>query len=207
MLQKVMNEGTGTACQLRWSVDVAGKTGTTTADFDRYFVGYTPYYVCGVWTGYDNPQSLSSFGLSPSLHVWDKVMTLLHEDKIAKATAGTEPLKKFELAPGVIQVTYCKDSGLLCTDACALDPRGSRSEVGYFTRETAPKEYCETHVVVLRDTSKNLIASPNCNPENCVEVALIRVEDRSFPKQIYVEDAQYVYREMPSSVKPGGWWG
>lgn len=207
MLEKVMNEGTGTSCTLRNSIDVAGKTGTTTADFDRYFVGYTPYYVCGVWTGYDMNQSLSSFTKSPSLYVWDKIMTLLHEDILEDAANGISTLKTFETTPGVIEVTYCKDSGKLCTDACALDPRGGRSEVGYFTRETAPTDYCDTHVVVLRDNSTGLIASDDCNPANCSKVALIRVENRSFPMQIYVEDAQYVYRELPDNVKPGGWWG
>ena len=207
MLQKVMNEGTGMGCTLRNTVNVAGKTGTTSADFDRYFVGYTPYYVCGVWTGYDMNQSLSAFGENPSLQVWDLIMTKLHQKYIDEANNGGTPLKTFEVAPGVIEVTYCKDSGKLATDACSLDPRGWRKETGYFTRETAPKEYCDTHVVVKRDNSTGLIASPNCNPANCSDVALIRVEDRSFPIEIYVEDAQYVYREMPSSVKPGGWWG
>ena len=207
MLQKVMNEGTGTSCTLRNYVDVAGKTGTTSSDFDRYFVGYTPYYVCGVWTGYDMNQSLSAFGENPSLTVWDIIMTKLHQKYIDEANNGGTPLKTFEVAPGVIEVTYCKDSGKLCTDACDLDPRGWRRETGYFTRETAPTEYCDTHVIVKRDNSTGLIASANCNPANCSDVALIRVEDRSFPIEIYVEDAQYVYREMPSSVKPGGWWG
>ena len=207
MLQKVMNEGTGMGCTLRNTVNVAGKTGTTSADFDRYFVGYTPYYVCGVWTGYDMNQSLSAFGENPSLQVWDLIMTKLHQKYIDEANNGGTPLKTFEVAPGVIEVTYCKDSGKLATDACSLDPRGWRKETGYFTRETAPTEYCDTHVVVKRDNSTGLIASPNCNPANCSDVALIRVEDRSFPIEIYVEDAQYVYREMPSSVKPGGWWG
>lgn len=207
MMEKVMNEGTGTGCTLRNTVDVAGKTGTTSADFDRYFVGYTPYYVGGVWTGYDMPQSLSSFAENPSLVVWDKVMTMLHQPHIEEAANGGEQLKTFETAPGVIQATYCKDSGKLCTDACSLDPRGWRSETGYFTRQTVPTEYCDTHVTVKRDSTTNLIASPECNPENCYDVALIRVENRSFPIEIYVEDAQYVYREMPSHVKPSGWWG
>jgi hypothetical protein len=134
-------------------------------------------------------------------------MTMLHQQYIDEANAGGEPLKTFTTAPGVITATYCKDSGKLCTDACALDPRGNRAETGYFTRESAPTEYCDTHVVVLRDNSTGLIASANCNPKNCTSVALIKVEDRSFPTQIYVEDAQYVYREMPESVKPAGWWG
>ncbi len=202
MMEEVMNQGTGTACTLRHTVDVAGKTGTTSADFDRYFMGFTPYYVGGVWTGYDIPQSLSSFGENPSLVVWDKIMTKLHQKYIDEASSGGEQLKKFELSSGVIKCEYCIDSGKLCTDACDLDPRGSRHETGYFTKETAPKDECDTHVVVLRDSTTNLIASPDCNPANCYKTALVRVENRSYPKEIYVQDAQYVYRELPSGVEP-----
>lgn len=207
MMQHVMTDygGTGLACTLRNTINVAGKTGTTSADFDRYFVGYTPYYVGGVWTGYDMNQSLSAFGQNPSLTVWDTVMTMLHQKYIDAAANGGEPLKTFERAPGVIEVTYCKDSGKLPTEACSLDPRGWRSETGYFTRETAPTEYCDRHVVVQKCSETGLIASPQC--KNTYSTALIRVEDRSFPVEVGVVDAQYVYREMPSTVKPGGWWG
>lgn len=206
MMEKVMNEGTGTGCTLRHTVDVAGKTGTTSADFDRYFVGYTPYYVGGVWTGYDMNQSLSAFGENPSLVIWDTVMTMLHQKYIDEAANGGEPLKTFERAPGIIEVTYCKDSGLLPTDACMYyDPRGCRTEVGYFTRESAPKEYCDTHVLVQKCSVSNNVASAECT--DTYTVALLRIEDRSFPMEIYVADAQYAYREMPSTVKPSGWWG
>lgn len=207
MLQNVVNNGTATGVTLRHTVDVAAKTGTTTADFDRYFVGYTPYYVGGVWTGYDYNQSLSAFRQSPSLVIWDKVMTMLHQKYIDEAAAGGEPLKTFEQAPGVITAEYCMDSGLLPTDACRMDPRGHRIETGYFTRDSVPKEECETHVIVKRDTVTNLIACPQCNPKDCTDVALIRVEDRIFPTEVYIVDAQYTYREMDSSVKPSGWWG
>ncbi len=207
MLQNVMNEGTGTACTLRHTINVAGKTGTTTADFDRYFVGYTPYYVAGVWTGYDIPQSLSAFDENPSLLIWDTVMTKVHQKYIDEAASGGEQLKEFVMSPGVITATYCKDSGKLCSEACYLDPRGWRQETGYFTRETAPTEYCDVHVKVLRDSETNLIASPECNSGNCYWTSLIRVENRSFPTEIYVYDAQYVYRDMPSYIKPSGWWG
>ncbi len=206
LLEKVMSEGTGTACTLRHTVDVAGKTGTTSSDFDRYFVGYTPYYVAGVWTGYDNPQSLSAFAANPSLTIWDAVMTMLHQKYIDEAKNGGEPLLKFERAPGVIESEYCRDSGKLCSDACSHDPRGYRKEIGYFTRDTVPTEECDTHILVKRDSSKNLIASPNCNPNDLVDVALVKVY-RSFPMELYVTDAQYVYRELPLTVKPSGWWG
>lgn len=207
MLNNVVNNGTARSITLRNTVDVAGKTGTTTADFDRYFVGYTPYYVGGVWTGYDMNQSLSAFVQNPSVTLWDTVMTLLHQKYIDDAAAGIEALKTFEMAPGVVKATFCKDSGLLCSDACAYDPRGSRAEVGYFTRETAPTDYCDTHVIVMRDSSTNLIASDECDPSDLVKTALIRVEDRDFPKEIYVEDAQYVYRDLPADVMPSKWSG
>ncbi len=205
MLQEVMDSGTGTSCTLRYSVDVAGKTGTTTADFDRYFVGYTPYYTCGVWTGYDMNQSLSAFSENPSLVVWDKVMTLLHQEYIDEAANGGEPLKTFEISPGVIEAVYCLDSGKLPTDTCQLDPRGSwRRETGYFTRETVPTEYCDVHVLVKRDNTTGLIAGSYCDDSNCSYIALIREENRNFPMQIYIADAQYTYRDLPSGVSPGG---
>ena len=62
-------------------------------------------------------------------------------------------------------------------------------------------------MIVKRDNSTNLIASPQCNPADCTEVALIRVEDRIFPTEVYIVDAQYTYREMDASVRPSGWWG
>ena len=207
MLQNVVKTGTAAGLTLKNSVDVAGKTGTTNADFDRYFVGYTPYYVGGVWTGYDMNQTLSAFGPNPSQQTWDTVMTMLHKKYIDAAANGGEPLKKFERSAGVIEVTYCRDSGLLCSDACALDPRGSRAEVGYFTRESAPTEYCSTHVIVQKDSSTGLIASPDCSAGDLVNVALIKVTSRDFPTEIYVEDAQYVYRELPANVMPCKWGG
>ncbi len=207
MMNNVVNNGTGTSITLRHSVDVAGKTGTTTADFDRYFVGYTPYYVAGVWTGYEMNQTLSAFKANPSVTIWDTVMTMLHKEYIDAANAGGEALKTFEMAPGVIQATYCLDSGLLCSEACSLDPRGSRAATGYFTRESAPSEYCDTHVIVMRDATTGLIASDECNPGDLVKTALIRVEDRDFPTEIYVADAQYVYRDLPANVMPCEWGG
>ena len=51
-MEDVVKQGTGTACQLD-NMPVAGKTGTTEAYNDLWFVGYTPYYTCAVWSGYD----------------------------------------------------------------------------------------------------------------------------------------------------------
>ena len=56
-MEDVVTQGTGTACQLD-NMTVAGKTGTTDAYNDLWFVGYTPYYTCAVWSGFDNNEKL-----------------------------------------------------------------------------------------------------------------------------------------------------
>jgi len=208
MLYNVVNDPEGTAVgniTLKNSVDVAGKTGTSTADFDRWFVGYTPYYVGGCWVGYDTNIALSAFGPNPACIIWDKVMTKLHQKYIDDAANGGEALKTFETAPGVIEATYCKDSGKLITDACRLDMRGDRSETGWFAYGTEPSEYCDRHVKVKYCNDYNMVASPKCR--NTREVGLVRIETRSFPYEITVWDAQYAYRDLPEGVIPGGWWG
>ncbi len=138
MLQGVVSSGTGTAVTVDQYVNVAGKTGTTTADFDRTFVGYTPYYLGGVWVGYDMNQALSDFGTNPAVQIWDKVMTMLHEDIFARVRAGEETLKNFELSDRLVECTYCRYTGLLATGSCW-------GEKGYFTKDTAPTEYCYGH--------------------------------------------------------------
>ena len=78
---------------------------------------------------------------------------------------------------------------------------------GYFTVDTAPTEECDVHVIVNFDKTTGGVASQYCNKKNIEKHSLIRVEDRNFPKQIVVTDAQYVYRDLPSNVAPAGWWG
>ncbi len=209
MLQNVVNNGTGRSVSLRNSMDVAGKTGTAGNDYDRWFVGYTPYYVGAVWYGYSYPKSLSNLAANPSNKIFDLVMTKLHEDYIKEAEAGGTPLRTFDdnRPSDIIQATYCMDSGKLMTAACALDPRGSRADTGYFTASSAPKTYCDRHIVVNYDSTTNAYAHEYTAPQNIIQVALIKENTRAFPMQIFVTDAQYVYRELPINVRPCGWWG
>ena len=58
---------------------VAGKTGTTSSNRDRWFCGYTPYYTAAVWTGYDTPASMSFSG-NPATQIWQKIMQAVHQD-------------------------------------------------------------------------------------------------------------------------------
>ena len=52
-LEDVVNQGTGTRLQLS-NMPVAGKTGTTDNYKNLWFSGFTPYYTCSVWAGYDD---------------------------------------------------------------------------------------------------------------------------------------------------------
>ena len=99
MMEVMSDSGTGRVVELRNQMDVAGKTGTTSADFDRYFVGYTPYFVGAVWTGYDINSSLSAFTgyNNPSCLIWDTVMTKVHQKYLDDAANGIAELKTFDL--------------------------------------------------------------------------------------------------------------
>ncbi|QJA06438.1 penicillin-binding protein 1A [Thermosulfurimonas marina] len=74
-LKEVVREGTG-RCARALGVPVAGKTGTTDRYQDAWFVGFTPVYTCGVWVGYDQPQSLGRLetGGRAACPVWLAVM-------------------------------------------------------------------------------------------------------------------------------------
>lgn len=76
MLQGVMTGGTGVEAQLGAQV-AAGKTGTTSDEYDRWFCGYTPYYVCAVWTGYDMPSYMYYSG-NPAAQIWKRIMQPVH---------------------------------------------------------------------------------------------------------------------------------
>ena len=201
MLEEVVDSGTAAGVNLKYSVDCGGKTGTTQDDYDRWYIGFTPYYVGGIWFGYDLNQSLSEFSTNPAVTLWDTVMTMLHQKYIDDAAAGVSELKTFNDAPGVIECTYCKDSGLLMTEACYADPRGSRAETGYFTEATKPTAKCNVHTMVDYCTAGDGVAGPDCPKDKVKKVGLLNVE-RNFQYQIYVVDAQYTCRDISATTKP-----
>lgn len=78
MLKNAVEAGTGTEAYLG-IMPAAGKTGTTSDDYDRYFVGFTPYYVAAVWTGFDTPAKMVCSG-NPAAQIWKKIMYKVHEN-------------------------------------------------------------------------------------------------------------------------------
>ena len=127
-MEDVVKKGTGTACQLD-NMAVAGKTGTTEAYNDLWFVGYTPYYTCAVWSGYDNNEKLPDYARNFHKTLWKKVMTRIHEGL---------PEKDFTKPASVEKLSVCSETGLLPRAGCPVITE-------YFDVGTMPTEYCEEH--------------------------------------------------------------
>ena len=190
LLMSVTDSGTASKVTLKKSVDTAGKTGTSGDDKDRLFIGYTPYYTAGIWCGYASGERSVGKIAPTHIRIWDEVMTSIHEDRL-KSVPENE-IKSFS-SQGLIKAQYCKDSGKLYTDRCSCDPRGLRLDTGYFTRNTLPKGECDRHVLVAYDECGEGMATELCPEENIKVISLLRIEDRHFPKEIIVSDADYVY--------------
>ncbi len=186
LLQGVIQSGTSSSVTLSRLCECAGKTGTTNADGDRWFIGYTPDTVCGVWCGYEYPEPLVGRNLCTS--VWNQVM-----QEVVRLRGGR---REFEVPSTVISAEYCRDSGCIMGEACALDPRGNRRESGWFLRGSQPMHVCSTHVLCTYDQDGG-VSHGGC-PEGAVTpVGLLDVE-RHFPREVTVRDAQYVWRGDPT---------
>ena len=137
LLTNVVENGTGKLAAID-GMDVAGKTGTTTDNKDRWFAGYTPYYVGVCWFGYDEGYGLPTLKPNPALALWSDVMDELHEDKDNKRF--DEPNED-----DFVEAKYCLDSGMAPSKACYSDVRGSRVATGKFYKDDVPEEECTMH--------------------------------------------------------------
>ena len=120
----------------------AGKSGTTTSNVDIWFVGYTPYYTAGIWSGCDDNQKFSAIGSSTSYHkrIWKQIMARAHE---GLADTG------FPVPDSIETASVCRKSGMLPNPGvCEADPRGSAVYTEYFAKGTVPTQVCDHHVAI-----------------------------------------------------------
>lgn len=158
-MKDVMTAGTGTRAYFGSGMAQAGKSGTTTSNRDALFAGFTPYYTCVVWGGYDdNSKQMGGAGTSYPKNLWRSVMKRVHENLESK---------DFEKPKGITQATVCSKSGLLPKDGvCENDPRGSLKYTEYFASGTTPKEECNHHEVLSICKVSGKIAGPYCPKED-----------------------------------------
>lgn len=193
MLKNAVTAGTGSSARFN-GMHIAGKTGTTNKNFDRYFVGFTPYYVAAVWTGYDQNERISYSG-NPAITMWKKVMEPIHMDL---------PDKDFENRPstGLTSIEVCLDSGMRPTDACRADPRGGR--VGNFTAAagTGPTEDCTMHQMVSYCTAGHCLATESCPLESVEERAYLDYVREDYGPSVTADDDAYLIGNLAKLTEP-----
>lgn len=106
-----------------------GKTGTASDERDLWFVGGTPYYVTAVWWGYDAPYDMTKT-LSKSQA---KTRTCVAAWKAFMEQAQADlPYKAFPKSDGVVERSYCTQSGLLASGSCPS------TAVGFYRADDLP---------------------------------------------------------------------
>jgi penicillin-binding protein 1A len=149
-LTDALNEGTGAKARQLYGlkqIPAAGKTGTAYNFTDTWFVGYDSSITCGVWTGYDKPESIyhGAFSNDIALPVWSEIMNASVEKYPAHEIGRPLDLKRVEV---------CLNTGLPASPKCSLiynadnDPtlpprKGTIFE--FSTAKQLPKERCWLH--------------------------------------------------------------
>jgi penicillin-binding protein 1A len=138
VLERVMTEGTAAASrsQFGFKEKAGGKTGTTNDYHDAWFAGYTRDVTCGVWIGFDQPQTIAegAYGARLSLPVWVDVMNA------AIALGYKSDVPKAEAL--VARVSLCRTSGQLATSECAARGDAYEDELPV---DAVPQAYCAVH--------------------------------------------------------------
>ena len=128
LLQTVVTQGTGARANLKGETGIvtAGKTGSSTGvkyvngtqvdinNPDLWFIGFTPYYIGGVWMGYDIQEEIY-YSTYPTPIFWKNLMLPIHE--------GLEA-KDFTYSDKVQALQYCTESGDLATENCPSTATG-----------------------------------------------------------------------------------
>ena len=146
LLQEVVESGTGRTARLRgFTRPAGGKTGTTNDYTDAWFVGFTPDIVCGVWTGFDERQTIIEKGTGSriALPIWTDFMIEAHDGL---------PTRNFPAPSGIITKKVCAYSGLLATHSCPK--KDLYTEV--FIKGTEPNLECDIHSSTLIEGGKEL---------------------------------------------------
>lgn len=158
---------TGKLCQVD-SMTLAGKSGTTTSGSDVWFIGYSPYYTCGIWSGYDDSKVLST-GTEYHKTIWQKIMARIHTDLDNKDFVFTDELESAKI---------CSKSGLLAVDGvCNSSSSNACVYTEYFAPGTAPTSYCDRHYALRICTESGKSATKYCPGDSVVQRVYLHIDD------------------------------
>ncbi len=156
-MEDVITEGTGTSAAVS-GLTLAGKSGTTNDKKDLWFVGFSSYYTCGVWGGYDDNSAQTNSSYVKK--IWRKIMKEAHAEKTNLPITDTSNLT---------QVTICTKCGNLAIEGlCENTVSGNMARREYYGVGTAPVEYCDCHISVAICTVSEAAAGSYC-PDSVIE--------------------------------------
>ncbi|MBQ9910362.1 MAG: transglycosylase domain-containing protein [Lachnospiraceae bacterium] len=169
---------------------IAGKSGTTNDANDIWFIGYSPYYAAGIWSGYD---SSKSFGTSPGYHklIWQKVMTRIHEN--------LEP-KQFDYS-GLVKVKICSKSGLLAKAGICDRSHDANCHIyeEFFAPGTEPTEYCNRHSSYQVCLISNKLATEYCPERYVISRTYLQIDAADNDGSQTVDMEYVIPQELASS--------
>lgn len=146
-MKSVVTSGTGTPARLQTGMTCAGKTGTTSSNYDLWFCGMTPYYTASIWMGYDSNVDMG--GQNTHKYMWKSIM-----DQIVELE-GQDTSADFEKPEGITTISVCQITGLLPGEGC---PTSS----DYYAQADIPKERCTGHEAIEFCTESHKLANSGC---------------------------------------------
>jgi len=150
-------------------MDQAAKTGSSTYYNDVWISGFTPYYTCTVWAGFDSNKDQSRFSMYHQ-PIWKSIMDQIHE---GKETA------KFDVPDTITKATICTKCGKLAVEGlCSEAEGGSCVAEEYFAVGTVPTAKCDCHVKIRICKDSKLPASEFC-PEDRVKEKVYLIKEES----------------------------
>lgn len=167
-LNNAVTYGTGSAANFAGQT-IAGKTGTTSNNRDRWFCGYTKHYAAAVWVGYDQPEQIHISTANPAALMWRKVMQPIHQ--------GLENRALYD-GSNFHSIQVCLDSGMLAGPNCSSDPRGGRVVSVNVCYGDEPAGTCDKHVMVDYCVTGGGVANAYCvaSGAEVVSRALVRMD-------------------------------
>ncbi|MBU6145578.1 MAG: transglycosylase domain-containing protein [Paenibacillaceae bacterium] len=192
MLRTVVTEGTAAEVAREFrhknTVAIAGKTGTTSDNYDIWFVGYTPDVTLGVWIGYDRPSSLPV--ASRAKKIWVAIMnTLVSQQK------SLFPTQQFAQPADIVRKTVSSLSGKLPSELILAQ---GLTVTDVFERKYIPTTLDNVLRIekVVDAAGSTYLAQPNMPQEFARDMRIIK---RARPIDDVLADVEQAWTASPAN--------
>ena len=173
-------EPTGAQCKVN-GMSIAGKSGISFSTGDNWFIGYSPYMTCGIWSGYDDSKPLTTYNAYYKT-IWQKVMDEAHNNLYNPGFLYSNELESVQI---------CSKSGLLAIEG-TCDHKTSNSIVytEWFEKGTAPTQYCNRHTKVNICTESHMQAGNSCPKDKIQEMVYLIIDGKNL-NEPQTEDSKH----------------